>query len=335
MSLNELTSLNELFFKAWKNIQSSANRVVGDPYRRGAEQFYAEQRGDFHFVTYKEVVVASILWTKELFGSIKVHDIHVKDLEMGDAKEWFNVQLIQTNPGLIIAGEQYNPYVNIQFSYNNPDEVTFDIGFYRYACNNGLLRDRQGLSSNTINSRNLYEIPTWLNKCLLKAEANKLEKQIKVLRSTKIEEVQLRRYLSPILRRWGASENLIDDYIQKMDSNAYALINILTDAASNNNRKNREDLFAADTRMERRPLFRVFDSYYSEQARRQKLVGLFLEKLIDEIMEQNGYASLPEVINNDNFRLTDEDIDRLSNTGGNNNNMPFDLRPSRAIRILR
>lgn len=337
MQLNDLTSLNELFFKAWKNAHGKANRVVGEPYRRGAEQFYAEQRSDFHFVTYKEVVVASIIWTKELFGAINISNMFVKDLELGDAKEWFNVQLIQANEGIKISGEEYFPYVNIQFSYNNPDEVTFDIGFYRRACSNGMLRDGKGLSRNAINSKNLYDIPTWINRCLLKAEAKKLEKQIIVLRATKIEEEQLRRYLRPILRRWGASENLIDDYIREMGANAYALLNILTDAASINNKdyNKRQSLFSDEARIDRGPVFRPFNGYYSEQARRQKLVGLFLDKLMDEIMEQNGFASLSEVINNDNFNLTDGDINLLSDKGGINNIRPFDLRPSRAIRILR
>jgi hypothetical protein len=340
MRLSDLSTMEKLFFPASKRVNGSNFRVVGEPYQKGAEQFYTAQNKDFSFVTYKEVVVASLLWTKELFGSLSLSEVHVKDLEIGDAKEWFNTQLIQTNKGIKISGEEYYPFVNIQYSYNKPSEVVFDIGFYRYACSNGVLWGSRSLKVEIIDTKDLYQLPLWINPCFFKALVDRFEIQFRVFKSTELDYLQMRIFLLRILRRWNVTDSLIDNYVNEMGVNVFTLINILTDAASKNydldERIGSKWADQLDGKSNRRDsLLGPFNGYFSTQARRQKAVGAFLEKLFDEIMKNFNDDYFSSLINSDDFKLTDKSLNQIGLSKPNIRNNNFNLDSVRIFeRIL-
>jgi len=97
-------------------------------------------------------------------------------------------------------------------------------------------------------------------------------------------------------------------YIEELGSNAYSLINILTDGASNFN----HDLDEVEN-------IKFIDSSHdneasnSERANRQRKVGKFLESLIEEILKINQIENTLIDINSPEFKINDENIGLLDN----------------------
>ena len=309
-SMKPLSEIEVLFFKAEKNSYQPIQKylVDGFPYFDSNKISYHAYEKDFIFKTYKEVVVAGIFWTKKLFGATSINDIFIKHLEYGRKKQWFNVQLVQTGNGVIIDGEKFNPYINISYSYNTVTKIKFEIGFYRYACNNGLVKDFKELSKLAIKPEHIFDVPFWLNPCLLSYLTKSLEIQIKILKNTSLQGEQIQNWVEKNVSKWNISRSLVFRYIEELGSNAYTLINILTDSASNFN----HDLDEVDN-------IKFIDSRHedsssnSERANRQRKVGIFLECLIEEILKVNQIANAVIDINSTEFKINDENIGLFDN----------------------
>lgn len=78
-----LSEIELLFFKTEKTYFQPINKylVDGFPYFDNNKISYDTYEKIFFFRTYKEVVVAGIHWTKKLFGTTTINDIHIKHLE--------------------------------------------------------------------------------------------------------------------------------------------------------------------------------------------------------------------------------------------------------------
>jgi hypothetical protein len=308
-SMKPLSEIEVLFFKAKRVFLNPPAKYFVEGYPENNIEYYKEHTNDFFFRSYKEVVVAGILWTKTLFGTTSVNDIFIKHIEIGRKKQWFNVQLVQTGNGVIIDSENYNPYINISYSYNSVTKIKFEIGFYRYACSNGLIRDFKELSKWVIKPEHLFEIPLWLNPCLLSLLTKKYEFQIKILRNTKLEGKQIQNWIEKSVK-WNISNGVIWKNIEKDGENAFALLNILTDSASNFE----HDLIENDS-------FSIIDLQHhdeditsnSERANRQRKVGKFLDTLIEEINKVNQIENIVIDINSPEFKINDENIGLLDN----------------------
>jgi hypothetical protein len=328
--MHQLIVLNDLFFPARKINNNSGNRVLGEPYNN-SEQFYTLQRTDFQFATYKEAVVGSLRWTQALFGALDIENLRVLSLEKGDAKEWFNAQIVQVDQDVNIDGESYYPYVNVQFSYNEPDLILFDIGFNRFACSNKLIRPGNRLRSVRLNTKDLYEIPSWMNPCTIKSEVALFERQVRILKATRIEQNDIEEFIRRVQRRWGFPSFLIEQYFGKMGNTAYALLNILTDAASNNY----DDDRMVGNRNEVRGMLRPNDYYQSLLVRRQYMIGVFLDAFIREIQDQNEMNNSSEYINSSEFKLNSESFNRLANEDRNSPELRFSFQNSRLSTFFR
>jgi len=310
--MKPLSEIEVLFFKAEKNSYQPIQKylVDGFPYFDSNKISYHAYEKDFIFKTYKEVVVAGIFWTKKLFGATSINDIFIKHLEYGRKKQWFNVQLVQTGNGVIIDGEKFNPYINISYSYNTVTKIKFEIGFYRYACDNGLVKEFKELSKLSIKPEHIFDVPFWLNPCLLSYLTKSFEIQIKILKNTTLNGEQIQNWIEKNVSKWNISRSLVFRYIEELGSNAYSLINILTDGASNFN----HDLDEVEN-------IKFIDSSYedgdsssnSERANRQRKVGIFLETLVEEIIKVNQIENINIDINSPEFKINDENIGLFDN----------------------
>ena len=310
-NMKPLSEIEVLFFKAEKNSYQPIQKylVDGFPYFDSNKISYHAYEKDFIFKTYKEVVVAGIFWTKKLFGATSINDIFIKHLEYGRKKQWFNVQLVQTGNGVIIDGEKFNPYINISYSYNTVTKIKFEIGFYRYACNNGLVTDSKELSKMEIKPENIFDFPFWLNPCLITFLTKRLETQIKILRNTNLKGVEIQNWIEKkVSKKWQISNGAIWKNIEKDGENAYALLNILTDSASNfeHHLSDYETLKLNDSSYDN-------EASNSERANRQRKVGKFLESLIEEILKVNQIENTLIDINSPEFKINDENIGLLDN----------------------
>jgi hypothetical protein len=268
---------------------------------------YDTYEKDFFFRTYKEVVVAGIHWTKRLFGASTINDIFIKHLEFGRKKQWFNAQFVHTGSGVIIDGEKFYPYINIAYSYNTVTKVKFEIGFYRSACSNGMVTGFKELSKLEIKPENLFDVPFWLNPCMIAFLSKRFEFQIRVLKNTSLEGEQIQTWIERNVSKWNINRGLVHRYVEELGRNAYTLLNVLTDAASNFDRN--------IERMEDRNLevydYRENSMSNSERATRQRRIGLFLETLVEEIMKENQSENAIIDINSPEFRLNDHDLSML------------------------
>jgi len=305
-----LSEIEVLFFKAEKNYFQPIDRYLVDGYPNfnSNKISYDTYKKDFFFRTYKEIVVGGIHWTKRLFGAKSISDIYIKHLEFGKNKQWFNAQLVHTGSGVIIDGEKFNPYINIAYSYNTVTKVKFEIGFYRYACNNGLVKDFNELSKMDIKPENLFDIPFWLNPCLITLLTKRFEFQIRVLKNTSLKGEQIQNWIEKNVSKWNISREMINSYINELGQNAYSLLNILTDGASNfeRNFERSEMINMDDTNHNREE-----SNSNSERATRQRRIGQFLEALVEEILKENQVENTFIDINSPEFRLNDNDMNLL------------------------
>lgn len=308
-NMTPLSEIEVLFFKAEKNYYQPIEKylVDGYPYFNTNKVSFETYEKDFFFRTYKEVVVGGIHWTKHLFGAKSINDIYIKHLEFGRKKQWFNAQLVHTGSGVIIDGEKFNPYINISYSYNTVTKVKFEIGFYRYACENGLVNGFKELSKMDIKPEKLFDIPFWLNPCLITLLTKRFEFQIRVLKNTSLKGVQIQNWIEKNVSKWNISRNMIFRYIDELGENAYSLLNILTDGASNFER----DFERSEMNMDDINPNREQNTSNSERASRQRRIGQFLEALVEEILKENQIDNTFIDINSPEFRLNDNDMNLL------------------------
>lgn len=307
--MTPISQIEVLFFKAQKNYFPPINKylVDGFPYFNNDKVSYDTYEKDFFFRTYKEVIVAGIHWTKKLFGSTTINDIFIKHMEFGRKKQWFNAQLIHTGNGVLIDGEKFNPYINIAYSYNSVSKVKFEIGFYRYACSNGMVSGFKELTKMEVRPEYIFDVPFWINPCLIAFLSKRLEFQLKVLKNTRLDEKKIQNWIEENVSKWNISQELVLRYIEELGSNAYSLINVLTDSASNFYRKDgemKEMVFDSVERRENR-------SSNSERASRQRRIGVFLEALVEEIIKENHHDNVFIDINSTDFDINDNNLSLL------------------------
>jgi hypothetical protein len=314
-----ISELETLFFQAERTFLNPPKQyfVKAYPYNKHEDAFYKGKDNEFDFRTYKEVIVAGILWTKKLFGINSIQDLYIEHLEIGRSKKrFFNTQLVQTGNGIIIDGEKFNPYVNIEFSYDYPTAIKFDIGFYRFACKNGVVHDLTKIVDLKIKPASLFEIPIWINPCLITNLSKRYEEQIKILKNTSIHRLELQNWIDRNLSKWGVDSGVVSNNITELGDNAYALFNIVTFLASN-----------IETEMTQRLPEALIENYSqdleiehseSNRAKKQRRAGVFLEELIEAIKKDNiVYNSFPD-INSPEFLLDDTHINTLGNTYNDN-----------------
>ena len=308
--MSPLSEIDVLFFRANKLFLNPPAKFFVEGYPDSIKEYYRAHENDFFFRTYKEVVVAGIFWTKKLFGATSINDIFIKHLEYGRKKQWFNVQLVHTGNGVMIDGERFNPFINISYSYNTVTKIKFEIGFYRSACNNGCVNGYKELSKMEIKPEHLFDVPFWLNPCLISFLTKRLETQIKILKNTSINGEQIQNWVEKNVAKWNISRDLVFRYIEELGSNAYTLINILTDGASNFD----NDFYEVSN-------MRIIESVHddntessnSERANRQRKIGKFIESLIEEINKVNQIENVVIDINSPEFKINDENIELFDN----------------------
>lgn len=304
--MDQIQRLNEIFFRAEKKFISAAKTYTVEGYPGTSQDpvFYKKYDNDWVFRTYKEVIFAGLVWTKKLFNS-PLSDLRIKHLEYGKRKKrWFNVQVVQTGAGVIIDGEKYNPFINISYSYDTVHSIKFEIGFYRSACSNGVVSGFKELAKLKIKPENIFEFPFWLNPCLILFLSSRYENQIKILKITHLKGEDIRNFINQNFKSWKISDHLIDRYLndERMGENGFGLLNILTDSASNFEDHSIENKFTNDTEDDH--------SESSERASRQRKIGSFLERIVEEIEKENEVKQKLD-INSEDFTLSSENLDVL------------------------
>ena len=157
----------------------------------------------------------------------------------------------------------------------------------------------------------LFDVPFWLNPCLIALLTKRLEFQIRVLKNTSLNGEQIQNWIDKNVSNWNISRSLIFYYFEKLGKNAYSLLNILTDSASNID-QHKEKAEKDNQYIDREQ--RDDNPSDSNRALRQRRIGVFIETLVEEIVKENQVDETILDINSPEFRINDDDmglLDRL------------------------
>ena len=121
------------------------------------------------------------------------------------------------------------------------------------------------------------------------------------MKRTDLKGEDIRNFINQNFKSWKISSHLIEKYLydEGIGENAFGLLNILTDSASNFEDDSTSNIFISDT-----------ESENSERAIRQRKVGSFLERLVEEIEKENEVKQELD-INSEDFTLSSENLDIL------------------------
>jgi hypothetical protein len=247
--------LKDLMFPASKYVDTTQSpvkfRVRGNPRNTNTFTDYANFTRDFYFVSYEDVIAGGLLRSHKLFNK-KYEDLEIHKMSYGQNKQWFICEIIAKNTIVKIDGEDHSPFLSISYSYDHVNAINYEIGIYRWKCSNGLLLGMKTLLKIKATPETIFEVDPHYNPCLLSKIEKEYERQVMILKNTELDENAVEALLTTALgdniwtdhkaRNWkrkdgiihgGSMEQLISDYIGELGQNTYAVLNVITDLASN------------------------------------------------------------------------------------------------------
>lgn len=147
--------------------------------------------------------------------------------------------------------DRYEPFVRVTNSYNRLHAFSLHFGFIRWACTNGMVqwgsRIKISIAHNTNDMKK--EIELALSEAKFRKAKEDLRKSLGLLSKTTVRRQWFRGIVFSVLRiskpqgmpvdrvkAWEAFERAIDrkaeKYIHECGENAYALLNVVTDLAT-------------------------------------------------------------------------------------------------------
>lgn len=285
--------LKELMFTASKLIDNSQQpakyRVRGYPENNNNFTDYANFSRDFTFASYEKVIAGGLLRCQRIFNK-PYSDIEIHKLNYGRNKQWFVCELIAKNTKVKVDGELHYPYLCINYSYDRVNAINYEIGIYREKCVNGILLGFKSLMKIKVTPETLFDVDPWYNPCLLNNLVKEYERQVVMLKNTKLERSTIESlvsvaigrnirqeedsYFVDVKRELGREPNvrdLIGSYTEELGNNAYAALNVITDLASNHHQGSE-----------------ISDTINNTITTAQRKAGRWLEDLINFIERENG-----------------------------------------------
>lgn len=212
---------------------------------------------DYRLVTNHEAYTIGIDCYQSIFGVGDKNKFKIFNVFLSVNKTICFIDLLYEGYEInIYKGELYLPYLRIVNSYNKQRALSFELGFCRKLCSNGVIFEKQAiqlryyhtknsfsfnidrdnlpekfetLKNNFIDSNiHLYEIS--LNKKYALSLMMKIfDINITKDANNEFTKLQEKRIEDFIYR----AESLLNKYINKMGENVYAIFNACTDYASN------------------------------------------------------------------------------------------------------
>ncbi len=191
--------------------------------------------------------------------------------------------------------DTYGPYIRVTNSYNLSRALSFDIGFQRKVCSNGMILPQSSLRfSFTHNTRSIPErIRFRLNDPNFQKTKQQFLGFLNLLRGTKIPAEHFRPIaLRALMLReprteaggaqWDSWQALQEEllkrqkkYTSELGKNAYALLNVVTDIAS-------RPAEAGVSRRERHSLQKQAGAWLADFSRRRKDATFDLDVYVQE-----------------------------------------------------
>ena len=196
----------------------------------------------------------------QLFPESNADAFEIFNIIAPKTKSFCQIDFIDKNNTLkILKGDTYQPFIRINNSYNRMKALTFDIGFCRSICSNGIIFGDKSIKISS--EHNKYTSSTSLINSINKGDFNRLKNEF-VATVSKLQGIKIPcKYFMPLAAKVLSIDNrknlptvrskklqkekhayfrermaqLISRYVilEEMGETAYAFFNVITDYASN------------------------------------------------------------------------------------------------------
>lgn len=216
---------------------------------------YAVVRDSYELIPHEVAVNLGRDCFAQVFGKANADSMNFFNMRMSRSGSYCHIDFLAQDEYVYLNGdtdnhqEEWRIFLRISNSYNRTSALKFDIGFCRWICKNGLIFGSNSIEFKYRHNKSLNSISADFK---LRYEAMSVVKQmfqdkISSLKTHQIEEQDFMPKISKILMLKAPRDDsemelaqmrdtyfsgLIHKYCRENGSNAYALLNILTDYAS-------------------------------------------------------------------------------------------------------
>lgn len=237
--------------------QPKATRIPGFKAikRRADGKVYAVVRDNYRLITNADAYELGKVCFAQVFGKANADGMEFFNLRMPESGSYCYIDFFAQDECVYLDGETANSqeewrvFLRISNSYNRTSALKFDIGFCRWICENGVIFGNHSIEFKYRHNRSSECIAADFK---LKYEAMSVvkqifQRQIDLLKKHELAEQDFMPEISKALQfkppkddreeelvhsRDAYLGGLIKNYRRENGSNAYALLNVLTDYAS-------------------------------------------------------------------------------------------------------
>lgn len=226
-----------------------------------SEKIFSVVSDNYTLIRNIDAVGIGKLIFKEYFENVNTDDLVIFNVTFPETKSFCNIDLINKNYTFNIwEKEVYIPFMRITNSYNRSRSLKFEIGFSRKMCDNGVIFEKDVIDFNFIHYRNKQEVI--LKKIKSSGKYEKLKRLEKEFTDymKKLNEIKIdKRFYVPLTamifkikfdinsdkanvglrekKRMKKFTDLCalftDKYYETLGSNAYSVLNVVTDMVNN------------------------------------------------------------------------------------------------------
>lgn len=219
-------------------------------------QVYCVVTKGYRLVTNQQALDLAGDCFQQLFGPGAAEEMEVFNIHASQSGSYCHVDFIHREYAINLwARETWLPYLRVTNSYNRSRALSFDLGFCRAICNNGMIFEKQTIHykfthTSQVIPRRLFQVDFNKFKSMEENFKTSVNRWVNtpIPRSAYLALVCVALQLTfevnsedPVRRtreraRWQAArpeiECLVDRYVQELGENAYSLLGVVTELAS-------------------------------------------------------------------------------------------------------
>ena len=216
---------------------------------------YAMVRDSYHLITNEDAYALGKTCFAQVFGKANADTMVFFNLRMPDSGSYCHIDFFAKDEDVYLNGdknnknEQWRIFLRISNSYNRTFALKFDIGFCRWICTNGVIFGNNSIEFKYRHDRSSEHIAAdfKLKYKAMSVVKEIFQRQIGLLKQHELREEEFMPAIAKALQfrlpkddkekeraavRDEYLKELISKYSGENGSNAYALLNVLTDFAS-------------------------------------------------------------------------------------------------------
>jgi hypothetical protein len=267
---------------------------------------YETLKKEFVFISYHKAYLGGVCRAIRLFG-INPRNLRVQKIDYGRRLQWALIELTQDARSVRIAGEDYQPYIVIDYEYDHPTLVHYRFGIARMACSNGILVGLNFFANQKVKTNEFKICDPFYNPCLIEVLVTRYELLFEAMKKLHVSDEQVKKLFELMLGRKLAPSRLYEaqtinanheeqselDYFQflskeyrEMGNNMFRVLNMFTDFATHYGVKGVDENHEISR----------------EVVKRQQRAGEFLD-LLFEYLDTSGYFIVDENEKSTNFGI--------------------------------